>query len=310
MAVSFTAVVAKNESTIWNLLLSITLCFSMTGQQQRVSIARAAYSRPDIVLLDDPLSALDAGTSKTIFENLRTLLSGSAIILVTHAAHFLSQVDKIVLVSSGSVQFTGTWTELIDYTPKDNKTRAAVDHIRLAVQEDEKKSTPDAPNGELSTHKNMPGGEMTGRASTLLSNKKIMTAEEREHGLSSFSTWLLWFKHAGGIPFILAHIFFMTIDRFAYVAVEYFLARWSEGASQAITIFGIEFAPQTDGREAQSKYALVYALLIVASVVGTFFRSEWVGKLMCMYAFVCALLSTSIHSISCCRCCCCVVNMQ
>ena len=282
----------------------------MAGQQQRVSIARAAYSRPDIVLLDDPLSALDAGTAKTIFENLRTLLCGSAIILVTHAAHFLSQVDKIVLVSGGRVQFTGSWTELIDFKPEDDKTRDAVDHIRLAVQEDGNDSTPDAPDGEFSTQKNIPGGKMTGRASTLLSSKKIMTAEEREHGLSSFSTWLLWFKHAGGIPFILAHIFFMTIDRFAYVAVEYWLARWTEGAYEAISVFGIEFAPQTDGREAQSKYALVYALLIVASVIGTFFRSEWVGKGRCVCIVVGAHLNTRIHSKSFFCYCCCVFKLQ
>lgn len=252
--------------------------FFSIGQQQRVSIARAAYSRPDIVVLDDPLSALDAGTAKSIFENLRTLLSGSAIILVTHAAHFLSQVDKIILVSGGSVKFTGTWTELVDFTPKDDKTRDAVDHIRLAVQEDGKESTPPSPIGESSMRQNEKNAKSSNRASRLLSSKKIMTVEEREHGLSSLSTWLLWFKRAGGIPFILTHIFFMTIDRLAYVAVEYWLARWSEGAYESITVFGIEFAPQTDGREAQSKYAMVYAVLIVASVIGTFLRSEWVGK--------------------------------
>ena len=252
---------------------------SFPGQQQRVSIARAAYSRPDIVLLDDPLSALDAGTSKTIFENLRTLLSGSAIVLVTHAAHFLSQVDKIILVSEGSVVFTGSWTELLsEFKPTDSKTRDAVDHIRLAVQEDGKDSAPAGSDGESSTRNSIAGGRKSGRASTLLSSKKIMTVEDREHGLSSLSTWILWFKRAGGIPFVLAHIFFMTIDRLTYVAVEYWLARWSEGAYEAVTVFGVEFAPQTDGLSAQSKYVLVYVVLIAASVIGTFLRSEWVGK--------------------------------
>ena len=184
MLVSINKVVCGNVTPHVLLILP---CVSVAGQQQRVSIARAAYSQPDIVLLDDPLSALDAGTSKTIFENLRTLLPGSAIILVTHVAHFLSQVDKIILVLVGSVKFTGTWTELIDFKPSDDKTLDAVKHIRQAVQEDGASSTSDWPDKESST-RNSTDGKMSGRASTFLSKKKIMTAEEREHGLSSLYT--------------------------------------------------------------------------------------------------------------------------
>ena len=107
-----------------------------------------------------------------------------------------------------------------------------------------------------------------------------MTVEEREHGLSSIATWLLWFKHAGGIPFIVLHVVFMAFDRFIYVAVEWWLARWTAGAYEGIEVFGIPFAPQVNGRSAQADYILVYALLIALSVLGTFVRSEWVGKLV------------------------------
>jgi len=276
------------------------------GQQQRVSLARAVYSAPDIVLLDgmsslgifawlvdarktlnfraslksdvsssnlslfapDPLSALDAGTSKIIFENLKSLLSGSATILVTHAAHFLSQVDRIMFVSGGRVQFSGTWKELLE-----DKTIDAIDHIRSSVQEDSNDWNPSGSGEGLEGRKSFKVGA---RASTLLSGKKIMTEEEREHGLSSLSTWLVWFKHAGGLPFILGHVFFMTIDRFTYVAVEYWIARWTEGAYDTIYVFGVEFAPQSDGFSAQGKYVFVFALLVVASVIATICRSEWV----------------------------------
>ncbi|CAB9504527.1 Oligomycin resistance ATP-dependent permease YOR1 [Seminavis robusta] len=244
------------------------------GQQQRVSIARAAYSRPDVVLLDDPLSALDAGTSKTIFDNLKSLLAGSAIVLVTHAAHFLSKVDRIALVSDSRIQFLGTWPELLDFKPHDAKTLDAVEHIRSSVQEDTSEKNETEPN--QGTRKSVSNEAGNGRASTLQKSKKIMTVEEREHGLSSLATWLLWFKHAGGIPFIVAHVLFMTIDRFTYVAVEYWLARWTEGAYEPVEVFGITFAPQTDGRSAQADYVLVYVLLIAFSVFSTFLRSEWV----------------------------------
>ena len=102
-----------------------------------------------------------------------------------------------------------------------------------------------------------------------------MTEEEREQGLSSLKTWLLWFKHAGGAFFIIFQVLFMTIDRFSYVAVEFWLAKWTSGAYESIEMFGITFDPQTDGRSAQYKYLLVYFLILCISVVSTTVRSEW-----------------------------------
>ena len=56
------------------------------GQKARVSLARAVYADRDLVLLDDPISALDANVKKKIFENvLLNHLKSKTIILVTHA---------------------------------------------------------------------------------------------------------------------------------------------------------------------------------------------------------------------------------
>lgn len=237
------------------------------GQKQRVSLARAAYSRPEVVLLDDPLSALDAGTAKVIFENLSSLLSGSAIVLVTHAAHFLSRVDKILVISEGRMTFAGTWTELLEFEPSDEKTKDAVDHIRSSVQE----GSSEQPNGDTATNKSKAECR-SGRASKIELGGKLMTVEEREHGLSSLNTWLLWFQRAGGVWFLLGHVIFMAVDRGTYFAVEYWLARWTEGADETVEVFGFEFAPQSDGRSAQAKYLIVYGLIIVTSIVATFAR--------------------------------------
>jgi ATP-binding cassette subfamily C (CFTR/MRP) protein 5 len=74
------------------------------GQKARVSLARAVYADRDLVLLDDPISALDANIKKKIFENvLLNHLKSKTIILVTHAIDFLHLVDRIVVLKEGEV---------------------------------------------------------------------------------------------------------------------------------------------------------------------------------------------------------------
>jgi ABC-type multidrug transport system fused ATPase/permease subunit len=248
-----------------------------------VSLARAAYAvlctekenarvgsaTNGLVILDDPLSALDAGTAKLVFERLlkgRTaLFCNAAVVLVTHASHFLNRVDNITVLVDGINQFTGTWSKLMSFRPTEEKVQQFVDFMRASVQEDE-----DVESTEQTIVAAAPKSHNNDSAAD-----NLMTIEEREHGLASSLTWLLWFKHAGGFYFMFFQIFFMSIDRFAYVAVEYWLARWTNGAEMPITAFNIDFPPQTDGREAQYKYLTVFALLILVSVFGTIARSLW-----------------------------------
>ncbi|KAG2147643.1 ABC protein [Suillus clintonianus] len=86
------------------------------GQKQRVNIARALYFDPDIVIFDDPLSAVDAHVGKSLFQDaiLGALRNrGVTVILVTHAIHFLSQVDHIYTLNNGVITESGTYDELI-----------------------------------------------------------------------------------------------------------------------------------------------------------------------------------------------------
>ena len=79
--------------------------------QARVSLARAAYSDSDIVLLDDPLSAVDSQVGKSVLENC--LLSGPLAkrtrILVTHALHVLDKTDYIYVMDNGVIIEQGTY---------------------------------------------------------------------------------------------------------------------------------------------------------------------------------------------------------
>lgn len=225
------------------------------------------------MLLDDPLSALDAGTSKLVFNRLikgsDALFANAAVVLVTHASHFLNRVDNIIVIVEGKNRFTGSWDKLVTFEAHDESTKGAIDFIRTSVQEEESGNKVDNLSRSLAV-------ESMQRSNTNEKTNALMTVEEREHGLSSLSTWLLWFKHAGGVFFLSFQIIFMAIDRFSYVAVEYWLARWTDGADSSVEAFGIEFPPQTDGRSAQYKYLAVFSSILLVSILSTVVRSEWI----------------------------------
>ncbi|KAJ7352413.1 ABC protein [Mycena albidolilacea] len=86
------------------------------GQKQRVNIARALYYNADIVILDDPLSAVDANVGKSLFHNaiLGLIQQGKTVILVTHALHFLSQCHYIYTLEGGRISEHGSYQELLE----------------------------------------------------------------------------------------------------------------------------------------------------------------------------------------------------
>lgn len=214
------------------------------------------------------------GTAKLVFERLikgpNALLSSAAVVLVTHASYLLNRVDKILVIVDGENKFLGTWNELGSFEAQDIRTRNAINHIKESVQEEDVDK-----NKEKSLSKEIESMYHTTIDDTNKELGKLMTIEEREHGLSSMSTWLLWFRRAGGIPFLVTQMLFLAIDRVAYVGVEWWLARWTSGASVPIVVWGMTFAPQSDGLSAQYDYLRVYSIIILISIIATTLRSQW-----------------------------------
>ncbi|MCG8327913.1 MAG: ABC transporter ATP-binding protein/permease [Chitinophagales bacterium] len=85
------------------------------GQKQRVSIARAFLKNPDIVLLDDCLSAVDTKTEKQILGHLSGNLADKTTIIITHRIYSLLQFDKIIVIEDGNIVEQGTHEELIEH---------------------------------------------------------------------------------------------------------------------------------------------------------------------------------------------------
>jgi len=83
------------------------------GQKQRVSIARAFAKAPDVVLLDDCLSAVDTNTESRILGYLSGALSDKTAIIITHRIYQMLQFDKIIVLDEHRVSEEGTHEELL-----------------------------------------------------------------------------------------------------------------------------------------------------------------------------------------------------
>ncbi|POR36814.1 Oligomycin resistance ATP-dependent permease YOR1, partial [Tolypocladium paradoxum] len=84
------------------------------GQKQRLNIARAIYFDADIVLMDDPLSAVDAHVGRHIFDHaILGLLRDKCRILATHQLWVLSRCDRIVWMEAGKIQAVDTFDNLM-----------------------------------------------------------------------------------------------------------------------------------------------------------------------------------------------------
>lgn len=84
------------------------------GQKQRVSIARAIIKKPDILLFDDCLSAVDTETEEKILKNLVKLTKDKTTIIVSHRVSSAKNADQIIVLEDGRVIETGTHESLIN----------------------------------------------------------------------------------------------------------------------------------------------------------------------------------------------------
>ncbi|HWL34666.1 MAG TPA: ABC transporter ATP-binding protein [Frankiaceae bacterium] len=87
------------------------------GQRQRLALARAVIGRPRVLVLDDPLSALDVHTEALVEEALARVLRGTTALVVVHRPSTLALADRVALLENGTITAVGTHHDLLEQYP-------------------------------------------------------------------------------------------------------------------------------------------------------------------------------------------------
>lgn len=211
------------------------------GQKQRINLARLAYSEADIVLMDDPLSAVDAHVGRHLFQHLiRGYLHNKTRILVTHQLHFLKQVDVIVLMNNGRVEAMGSFSEL-------NRKNSAFTRLMASLAEEEQEA-PESPMAEDVNTSPITVNESNFIASsgtlpafddyedTAKSAARLMSREERTYGSVSLSVFLDYVRFAGGSPIAIAVILGAAAVQGSRLLSDWFATTYYDEAKSEATM--------------------------------------------------------------------------
>lgn len=218
------------------------------GQRARVALARAVYSRAKIVLLDDPLSALDHQTAESIVCKCFAgdLMAERNVILVTH------RTDLCQGLASRTV-------EIVDGTAR------SVDDVSMH-----------SPNlsKTLSTDSSSIGdGQRREHQDDVTVPEKFMEDEKRAHGGVKFSVYWEYIK-AGKIRWWVVMILILTIHRIVTVGETWFLKQWGEAYSRPVEHISTQPFDNLPSPENDIRPWLLGFFILAASQSTIFFISQ------------------------------------
>jgi ATP-binding cassette subfamily B protein len=88
------------------------------GQRQRIALARAILAKPDVLILDDPLSALDVHTEERVTQALHRILADATALVVAHRPSTVALADTVALLSGGVIAARGSHRQLLASSPE------------------------------------------------------------------------------------------------------------------------------------------------------------------------------------------------
>ncbi|KAB8337215.1 hypothetical protein FH972_021517 [Carpinus fangiana] len=256
------------------------------GQKQRLNIARAIYHDSDIVLMDDPLSAVDAHVGRHIMdEAICGLLHDKCRILATHQLWVLNRCDRIIWMHEGRICDIGTFDDLMSRNP---------DFVKLIAnnaQEDKQEEADHVDEDEVEGEKKLQKKQKRSKKPAAA----LMQTEERAVSNVSASVYAAYVRASGGMWVLPLVIILLVTSQGANIATSLWLSWWTSdkfgystgayigiyaalGVAQALLMFIFSIALSFFGTEA-SKVMLHRAIVSVLRAPMSFFDTTPLGRI-------------------------------
>lgn len=187
------------------------------GQKQRINIARAIYVDRDIILMDDPLSAVDAHVGQHIFDNaICGMLSKKCRILATHQLHVLSSCDRIVCMDNGRIESVDTYENMIRKN----------DRLGRFLTEKQLAATPEKVHSDEMEIKDPASAKEGGKIKSTSNAETLMQDEGKSINSISWGVYAAYTRASGSIFNALWILILLVLFRCSNLMVNLWLAYW------------------------------------------------------------------------------------
>ncbi|XP_072025400.1 ATP-binding cassette sub-family C member 9-like [Amphiura filiformis] len=230
------------------------------GQKQRISVARSLYSHIGLVLLDDPLSALDVHVGSHLFEHgiLGMLIKEKrTVILVTHQLQYLRYAAKVIVMKDGRISQQGSFQEVTGQDPElhnqwmdavsDSDTESLEYKMDASLQQERQQLE------SLVKSMSMSNDFVTSHGDSEVG--KLISAEEMESGSISARVYLYYMNAMGWPLVVLVALSYLTQSGLT-LATNFWLSDWSNAGLI------------TNGTT-ETEYIVGYAALSFTSIAAT-----------------------------------------
>ncbi|KAJ3587403.1 hypothetical protein NHX12_011001 [Muraenolepis orangiensis] len=241
------------------------------GQRQRVSLARALYSQRPVLLLDDPLSAVDTRVGAHLF---RHAIKGAArhmtVLFVTHQLQYLPECDDVVLMKDGLISEHGSHAQLMarerDYAAlftsmqQENVVKNNLKNEELKAEEKEKHET------------HVTAVKVTVPQTQRKQGEQLMQAEEKGSGAVAWSVYGAYIKAAGGPLVFLVNVLLFLCTTGSVAFSNWWLSYWIQQGSGGNSSLGSGNETNPGNHSMRHNpyfgyYSRVYVLSMVAALL-------------------------------------------
>ncbi|KAF8247575.1 hypothetical protein K440DRAFT_294896 [Wilcoxina mikolae CBS 423.85] len=262
------------------------------GQKQRLNIARAIYFDADIVLMDDPLSAVDAHVGKHLFDKaICGLLKDKCRVLATHQLHVLEKVDRVVWMDDGRIQAVGTFPELMEGNPGFAAMMSEISTDKVeAVRKVEREGEGDEIEEEEEEEEKKPKEKVAGQG------KVLMQVEERAVKSVPWKVYDAYIRASGTVFIVPIVLFLLALGQVGNIWTSLWLGYWTSnhynlpkgvyigvfaalGVIQALLMFAFAFTLTVAGTNS-SRVLMQKAMKSTLRAPMSFFDTTPIGRIV------------------------------